>query len=253
MVCSPRLAGGDHKHPQIAGPGPPSFLPRIWPPCSLLAAASKPRQDENEDEADYPVEVTVAEFAPKQRLAETTDLELAFRNTGDETIPDLALTIYTGDENADGAFNVRSEQEGLADPNRPVWILENDYPKILEVGTTTKDLDSAPTAGAETSSTNTYTLRRARGGRHHPHGLPGHAGRPRHVHRPLRGRGGARRQGEGGDRHRRARSRANSSPRSRTSRRRPRWTNRDESSRRTERACPPEPVRRVTRPLPLGA
>lgn len=119
---------------------------------------SDPRQDENEEEADYPVEVTVAEFAPKQRLAETTDLELAFRNSGDETIPNLALTIYTGDEKADGAFNMRSNQEGLADPNRPVWILENDYPKILETGTTTKDLDSAPTAGAETSSTNTYAF-----------------------------------------------------------------------------------------------
>jgi hypothetical protein len=119
---------------------------------------SEPRQDENEEEADYPVEVTVAEFAPRQRLAETTDLELAFRNSGDETIPDLVVTIYTGDEKADGAFNVRSQQEGLADPNRPVWILENDYPKILEPGTSAKDLDAAPTAGAETSSTNTYSF-----------------------------------------------------------------------------------------------
>jgi hypothetical protein len=129
--------------------------------AALLIAGcggSDPRQDENEEGADYPVEVTVAEFAPKQRLAETTDLELAFRNSGDETIPDLAVTIYTGDVKADGAFNVRSTQEGLADPNRPVWILENDYPKILEDGASTKDLDSAPTAGAETASTNTYAF-----------------------------------------------------------------------------------------------
>ena len=109
-------------------------------------------------EADYPVEVTVAEFAPRQRLAQRQDLQLAFRNSGDETIPDLAVTIYTGDEKADGAFNMRSEQEGLADPNRPVWILENDYPKLLERGTSAKDLDAAPTAGAESSSTNTYTF-----------------------------------------------------------------------------------------------
>ncbi len=119
---------------------------------------SDPRQDENEEEGDYPVEVTVAEFPPKQRLAETTDLELAFRNSGQEDIPNLVVTIYTGDEKADGSFNIRSEQEGLADPNRPVWILENDYPKILEPGTSSGDLDSAPTAGAETSSTNTYSF-----------------------------------------------------------------------------------------------
>jgi hypothetical protein len=119
---------------------------------------SEPRQDENEVEADYPVEVTVAEFPPKQRLAETTDLELGFENTGDEDIPDLVVTIYTGDEKADGSFNIRSEQEGLADPNRPVWILENDYPKILEPGVTPENLDDAPTAGAETAATNTYSF-----------------------------------------------------------------------------------------------
>ena len=124
----------------------------------VAGCGSKPRQDENEVEGDYPVEVTVAEFPPRQRLAETTDLELAFRNAGDETIPNLAVTIYTGDEKADGAFNTRSDQQGLADPNRPVWILENDYPKLLEAGMSPKDLDSAPTAGAETSSTNTYAF-----------------------------------------------------------------------------------------------
>ena len=119
---------------------------------------SDPRQDENEKEADYPLEVSVAEFPPRQRLAETADLELAFRNTGNEEIPNLVVTIFTGDQKADGAFNIRSEQEGLADPNRPVWILENEYPKILERGASTDELDGAPTAGAETSSTNTYSF-----------------------------------------------------------------------------------------------
>ncbi len=124
----------------------------------IVGCGSEPRQDENEEEADFPVEVTTAEFPARQRLAETVDLELGFQNAGTEDIPDLAVTIYTGDEKADGAFNVRSQQQGLADPNRPVWILENDYPKILEEGASTKDLDSAPTAGAESSSTNTYTF-----------------------------------------------------------------------------------------------
>ena len=121
---------------------------------------SEPRQDANEEEADYPVEVTVAEFPPKQRLAQTTDLELAFRNVGDEEIPNLAVTIFTGDEKADGSFNIRSDQQGLADPNRPVWILENDYPKLIEDGEAPKgkELDAAGTAGAETAATNTYAF-----------------------------------------------------------------------------------------------
>jgi len=124
----------------------------------IAGCGSKPRQDENEVEGDYPVEVTIAEFPARQRLAETTDLELAFRNIGDEDIENLAVTIFTGDEKADGSFNIRSEQQGLADPNRPVWILENDYPKLLEQGTSSKELDAAPTAGAESASTDTYTF-----------------------------------------------------------------------------------------------
>jgi hypothetical protein len=124
----------------------------------IAGCGSEPRQDENEEEADFPVDVTTAEFPARQRLAETVDLELGFQNAGTEDIDNLAVTIYTGDEKADGSFNVRSQQQGLADPNRPVWILENDYPKILEEGSSSKDLDSAPTAGAESSSTNTYTF-----------------------------------------------------------------------------------------------
>jgi hypothetical protein len=53
---------------------------------------------------------------------------------------------------------VRSEQQDLADPNRPVWILENDYPKILEPDVDPSELDAAPTAGAETAATDTYAF-----------------------------------------------------------------------------------------------
>jgi hypothetical protein len=115
-------------------------------------------QDENEPVGEFPVEVTTAKFPPNQRLAETVDLQLEIENAGSETVPDLAVTIWTGDEMADGPFNLRSEQEGLADPNRPVWILENDYPKLLEPGTQLRELDEEPTAGAETAATNTYTF-----------------------------------------------------------------------------------------------
>lgn len=132
--------------------------------CLLLGVAAlgcggdEPRQDENEPVGEFPVEVTTAKFPPNQRLADTVDLQLAIENTGDEAVPDLAITIWTGDEKADGSFNTRSEQEGLADPNRPVWILENDYPKVLEPGVELSELDQEPTAGAETAATNTYAF-----------------------------------------------------------------------------------------------
>jgi len=114
------------------------------------------RQDADETAGDFPVEVTAAEFPPDQRLAQTTDLELGIENAGDEDVPDLAVTIFTGDKPSSGSFSVRSEQPGLADPNRPVWILENGFPKL--VTRPVKDLETAPPAGAEAAQTNTFSF-----------------------------------------------------------------------------------------------
>jgi hypothetical protein len=95
------------------------------------------RQDEGEPEGDFPVEVTTAKFPNRQRLAETTDLRLGVENAGTEGIPDLAITIFVDDggtassgSGGQGSFSIREEQPGLANPNRPVWILENKYPRI---------------------------------------------------------------------------------------------------------------------------
>ena len=118
----------------------------------------KPRQDADEPAGDFPVAVTSAKFPTDQRLAETRDLRLEVENTGDEQVPDLAVTIYTGDVKAGGSFSVRSDQAGLADPNRPVWILENGFPKLASHGETAAELDAAPSAGAEAAQTDTFSF-----------------------------------------------------------------------------------------------
>ena len=114
------------------------------------------RQDADEPAGDFPVEVTSAKFPTDQRLAQTSDLELEIENAGDEDVPDLAVTIFTGDQPSSGSFSVRSDQPGLADPNRPVWILENGFPKL--VTPQVKDLETAPPAGAEAAPTNTFSF-----------------------------------------------------------------------------------------------
>jgi hypothetical protein len=114
------------------------------------------RQDVTEPSGNFPVQVTKAKFPNRQRLAETSDLELAIKNTGDKTIPELAVTIYTGDPKADGSFNVRLSDSNLANPNRPAWILENEYPKLLTSGVTVKNLGQAPSAGAAAAQTDTF-------------------------------------------------------------------------------------------------
>jgi hypothetical protein len=116
------------------------------------------RQDVDEPEGEFPVEVTTAKFPTRQRLAETSDLELSIENVGEEQIPDLAVTICLDSCQADGSFSLRSDQPGLASPNRPVWILEQDYPKLLEPGTSKTELDKAPSAGAEAAQTNTFSF-----------------------------------------------------------------------------------------------
>ena len=88
----------------------------------LAACGGGERQDESEPEADFPVDVATAKFPNRQRLAETTELRLGVENTGTETIPDLAVTIFIED-GGQGSFDIRLDQPGLANPNRPVWVL----------------------------------------------------------------------------------------------------------------------------------
>ncbi|MBW3591059.1 MAG: NAD(P)H-hydrate epimerase, partial [Actinobacteria bacterium] len=80
---------------------------------------AEPR-DAAEPSGEFPVEVTSSKVPNRQRLAETTELVLGVENTGQEAIPDLAVTIFV-DDGADGAFSIRLDNPELANPNRPGW------------------------------------------------------------------------------------------------------------------------------------
>jgi hypothetical protein len=130
----------------------------------LTACGSGERQDATEPSDNFPVQVPKESFPPRQLLANSTDLELAFKNAGTDTIPDLAVTIWTGKIKAgvkatgsgQGSFNIRVNDPSLAEPNRPVWILENDYPKLLGNGVTKKNVHAAPRASALAAQTDTF-------------------------------------------------------------------------------------------------
>lgn len=119
---------------------------------------SEERQDANEPAGEFPVEVVSAKFPTEQRLADTSDLIMEVENTGEETVPDLAVTIYTGDEKASHPFYIRSDQPGLADPNRPVWILEEGFPKLLTEDVDLRNVVRAPPSGAEAAQTDTFSF-----------------------------------------------------------------------------------------------
>jgi hypothetical protein len=130
----------------------------------LTACGGGQRQDATEPSGNFPVDVPKASFPAQQLLANSVDLELGIKNAGTETIPDLAVTIYTGKIKAgvkatgtgQGSFNIRLNNPALADPNRPVWILENNYPKVLGNGVNKENVHEAPRAGAEAAQTDTF-------------------------------------------------------------------------------------------------
>jgi hypothetical protein len=125
----------------------------------LASCGGGQRQDVTEPQGNFQVEVAKASFPTTQQISQQTDLQLAIKNTGDKAVPDLAITIFIGTgrhPEADGSFDVRLDDPNLANPSRPVWILENEYPKLLRPGVTLKNLDSQPTAGASAAQTDTY-------------------------------------------------------------------------------------------------
>lgn len=103
--------------------------------------------------------VVSAEFPARQRLGETTLMRVGIRNTGKRTIP--ALTVSVSIAGRDGAesqlpFGIRDPQPGLAQPDRPVWVLSENYPKLN---------GSSEPGGAETTARKTYNLGSLKPGR----------------------------------------------------------------------------------------
>jgi hypothetical protein len=130
----------------------------------VAACGGGQRQDVTEPTGKFPVKVTQARFPTHQRVSDRTDLVLGAQNVGKKSVPDLAVTIYTGETKAQGSFDVRLDQPNLANPSRPVWILENEYPKLLGNGVNLSNVSRASTAGAEAAQTDTFQFGRVKPG-----------------------------------------------------------------------------------------
>ena len=119
--------------------------------ATLLAAGCgggpEPNQFGNEKKGDYEVEVTRATFPVSQTVARTYDMRIDVENSGDEAIPAINITIDLPGRDSTLAFASRSEQPGLASAQRPIWVLEEGFPKLA--GTVGR-------GGAQTSSRRTF-------------------------------------------------------------------------------------------------
>lgn len=87
-------------------------------PLSALSAGcgGGERQDKNEPKGNFAVSVEHATFPGTQRLAEQSKLSIVVKNTDTKTLPDVAVTV--------DRFTSTSDQVGLADPQRPIWIVD---------------------------------------------------------------------------------------------------------------------------------
>ncbi len=120
-------------------------LALVLPGCGGCGGGGS-RQDANEPSGKFPVQVVTSSFPTRQRLAQTSDLKIGVKNSGTKTVPAVAITISI-DKNAVHPFSYYDPQPGLADPDRPVWVLEQGWPKLAG--------QTAP-AGAETANDKTF-------------------------------------------------------------------------------------------------
>ena len=146
---------------------------RLAPICGVLAAllltacGSGASQDASEPSGNFPVAVSAATFPSSQRLSEHTHLVLAVRNTGNKTIPNIAVTICNvtcaypaprGEGTNAAAFAQDLQQTGLANPSRPVWVVDQP-PGACNVGCQAGSAaGSGSPGGAVTAYANTWAL-----------------------------------------------------------------------------------------------
>jgi hypothetical protein len=104
----------------------------------------------SETAGTYPVKVVTAELPAGQRLGQTSLLRIGVRNTGRRTVPALTVTISIAGragQTSSLPFGIHDPEPGLAQPDRPVWVLAAHYPKLA---------GSPTSAGAEGSARKTF-------------------------------------------------------------------------------------------------
>jgi hypothetical protein len=119
---------------------------------AVVGCGGGERQDEDEPEGEFQVEVVSATFPEQQKLAQRSDLVITVRNTGDEAVPNVAVTV-------DG-LNYRTTQPGVSDAQRPRFAV-NGVPR--EIGGFPEAKDATP-LGCDTAYVNTWACGRLKPG-----------------------------------------------------------------------------------------
>ncbi len=100
---------------------------------AISACGGGQNQAASEPSGNFPVKVSTATFPSAQRLSQHTHLVIAVHNAGSKAIPNVAVTICNvtcaypapkGEGSSSEAFAADISQSGLANPSRPLWVIE---------------------------------------------------------------------------------------------------------------------------------
>ena len=115
--------------------------------AALVGCGGGERQDENEPEGDFEVEVVEASFPDQQKLAKRSQLLIVVRNADTERIPEIAVTL-------DG-LDYRKEDPELADQRRPQFVVNGKFKEFGNI----EDAQSKTPNGIENPTyVNTWSL-----------------------------------------------------------------------------------------------
>jgi hypothetical protein len=120
--------------------------------AALLGACGSGSSSDVEPTGTFHVKVTEASFPTKQNLGQTSLLRLGVRNTGKRTVPGLTVAFtIAGKQGVESPlpFGVNDQEAGLAQPERPVWVLAQTYPRLH---------GSDKPGGASTSNRKTFAF-----------------------------------------------------------------------------------------------
>ena len=90
--------------------------------AAFVGCGGGERQDENEPEGDYKVEVVEASFPSEQKLAKRSRLVIVVRNADTKRIPNIAVTMK--------GLDYRKDDPELADQRRPQFVVNGRFKKF---------------------------------------------------------------------------------------------------------------------------
>lgn len=133
-------AAGSYWYVAPALRGRIAFLATTAALAALAGCGGGERQDANEPEGDYKVEVVEASFPGKQKLAKRSELVIVVRNADSKEIPNIAVTMK--------GLDYRKDDPELADQRRPQFVVNGRFKEFGNI----EDAQSRTPNGIENPS-----------------------------------------------------------------------------------------------------